>query len=81
MTLADTVTGKNGRVYSSESGDHYAVETEAADGFKLDDTPIYFTVKDGETTARPTRRFPASSSAGRWTRRPRNPRCVTFPLL
>ena len=50
--LVDTVTtGKGGRVYLSlESGDYYAVETEAADGFKLDDTPIYFTVKDGDTT-------------------------------
>lgn len=33
-----------------EDAEHHAVETEAADGFKLDDTPIYFTVKDGETT-------------------------------
>ena len=28
-----------------ESGDYYAVETESAKGFKLDDTPIYFTVR------------------------------------
>ena len=50
--LVDTVTtGKDGRVYLPlESGDYYAVETEAGDGFRLDDTPIYFTVKDGETT-------------------------------
>ena len=42
-TLVDTVTtGRSGRVYLPlESGDYYAVETESAKGFKLDDTPIY----------------------------------------
>ncbi len=30
--------------------DYYAVETEAGKGFKIDATPQYFTVKDGETT-------------------------------
>ncbi len=50
--LIDTVTtGRSGKVYLPlESGDYYAVETESAEGFKLDDSPIYFTVKDGETT-------------------------------
>ena len=50
--LVDTVTtGKDGKVFlPMEAGDYYAQETKAADGFKLDDTPIYFTVKDGETT-------------------------------
>ena len=50
--LVDTVTtGKDGKVFLPlEAGDYYAQETKAADGFKLDDMPIYFTVKDGETT-------------------------------
>ena len=50
--LVDTVTtGDNGRVHVNlDAGDYYAVEIEAAKGFKLDATPHYFTIKDGETT-------------------------------
>ncbi|MEO2799692.1 MSCRAMM family protein, partial [Flavonifractor plautii] len=60
--LVDTVTtGRSGKVYLPlESGDYYAVETEAADGFKLDDTPIYFTVKDAETTRKTVTNAPLS---------------------
>ncbi len=47
--LVDTVTtGKTGSVFVTlEDGSYYAVETESAEGFKLDATPHYFTVKDG----------------------------------
>ena len=47
--LGDTVaTGKTGSVFVTlEDDSYYAVETESADGFKLDNTPHYFTVKDG----------------------------------
>ncbi len=50
--LVDTVTtGARGSVFASlEDGNYYAVETESAEGFRLDSTPHYFTVKDGETT-------------------------------
>lgn len=53
--LVDTVTtDKNGRVFLTlEDGDYYAVEIKAADGYKLDDTPHYFTVKDGKPTKLP----------------------------
>lgn len=49
--LIDTVTtDKNGRVFVSlEDGAYYAVEIEAAEGFKLDDTPYYFEVENGKT--------------------------------
>ena len=33
-----------------DKGDYYAVETETAQGFQLDSTPIHFTVQDGKTT-------------------------------
>lgn len=47
--LVDTVTtGKTGSVFVPlEDGSYYAVETESAEGFKLDATPHYFTVEDG----------------------------------
>ena len=50
--LVDTVTtDSNSRVHVNlEAGDYYAVEIEAGEGFKLDNTPQYFTVKDGKTT-------------------------------
>jgi len=52
--LVDTVTtDKNGRVFLAlENGSYYAVETESAEGFQLDNTPIYFTVEDGKTTTK-----------------------------
>ena len=50
--LVDTITtGDNGRVFlSMDAGDYYAVEIEAAEGFKIDSTPHYFTIQDGKTT-------------------------------
>ena len=60
--LIDTVTtGRDGTVYLPlESGDYYALETESAEGFKLDDTPIYFTVEDGQTTRKTVTNAPLS---------------------
>ena len=50
--LIDTVTtGKSGSVFVTlEDNNYYAVEIESAEGFKLDSTPHYFTVKNGQTT-------------------------------
>ena len=47
--LVDTVTtGKTGSVFVTlEDDSYYAVETESAEGFKLDNTPLYFTGKGG----------------------------------
>ena len=51
--LVDTVTtGSDGRVeLDLDAGDYYAVEIEAAEGYKLDNTPTYFTVEDGKPTS------------------------------
>ena len=50
--LMETVTtGSDGRVsLKLDAGDYYAVETEAAKGFKLDATRHYFTMKNGKNT-------------------------------
>lgn len=50
--LVDTVTtDQNGRVFLSlEDGAYYVVEIEAPEGYKLDDTPYYFEVKNGKTS-------------------------------
>lgn len=60
--LVDTVTtDKNGRVFLAlENGSYYAVEIESAEGFKLDDTPHYFEVKNGETTVLQVENTPVS---------------------
>ena len=49
-SLVDTVTtDENGRVFLPlEDGAYYGVEIHAPEGFKLDDTPHYFEVKNGE---------------------------------
>ena len=53
--LVDTATtGKSGSVFVSlEDGSYYAVETESAEGFKLDSTPHYFTVRTGSPPSSP----------------------------
>ena len=49
--LVDTVTtDRNGRASCDlKDGAYYIVEVEAAEGYKLDSTPIYFEVENGET--------------------------------
>ena len=61
--LVDTVTtDKNGRVFLSlENGSYYAVETESAEGFHMDDTPHYFEVENGETTTLQVENTPVSA--------------------
>ena len=51
--LVDTVTtGADGRVQIDlDAGDYYALEIEAAEGYKLDATKNYFTVVDGAPTS------------------------------
>ena len=50
--LVDTVTvDQNGREFLPlEDGAYYALEVTAPEGYKLDDTPHYFEVKDGKTS-------------------------------
>lgn len=50
--LVDTVTtDRNGHVFVPlPEGSYYAVEIESGKDFALDDTPIYFEVKDGAVT-------------------------------
>ncbi len=50
--LVETVvTDSTGRVHVDlDAGDYYAVEIEAGKGFKVDETPQYFTIRDNETT-------------------------------
>ena len=61
--LVGTVTtDRNGRVFLSlENGSYYAVETESAEGFHMDDTPHYFEVKNGETTVLQVENTPVSA--------------------
>ena len=51
--LIDTITtDKNGRAFLSlEDGSYYAVEIEAGEGYRLDDTPHYFEIENGKTTS------------------------------
>ena len=60
--LIDTVTtGRDGRVYVPlEADSYYLVETDCPQDFRLDPTPIYFAVEDGETTRQTVTNTPFS---------------------
>ena len=60
--LVETVTtGENGSVHVNlDAGSYYALETEAAQGFKLDATHYDFTVQDGKTTTLTVKNKPFS---------------------
>lgn len=60
--LVDTVTtGRDGKVYLPlAAGDYYAVETDCPREFRLDSTPIYFTVEDGQVTRKTVTNRPIS---------------------
>ena len=46
-------TDRRGRFYAPlDAGDYYLVETRASEGYRLDETPIYFTVADNGTTTK-----------------------------
>ena len=61
--LVDSITtDRQGRVYHAlPAGNYYAVETETAQGFQLDSTPVHFTVEDGKTTTLTVTNKPLSS--------------------
>ena len=61
--LVDTITtDRNGRAYLAlTDGSYYAVEIKSAEGFRLDDTPHYFEVENGETTTLRVENTPVSA--------------------
>ena len=60
--LVDTITtGRDGKAYLPlEAGGYYAVETDCPSSFRLDPTPIYFAVKDGQVTRKTVTNQPVS---------------------
>ena len=61
--LVDTVTtDRNGRCFVAlEDGSYYALEIEAGKGFRLDDTPVYFTISGGAKVTKEVKNTPISS--------------------